>query len=132
MGLLSPWKDPLYIKRVWCLFEAWEVCRYERRITLDFVLPEREANDFIKRGLVLVDGTPAHLGQVVRVSQTVEMLPVAQHEQAQKVSIMLHKPKGFVSQDSDAKTAAAQQRLAIRCKERRIHIRASRSKRRVI
>ncbi len=92
----------------------------------------REANDFIKRGLVLVDGTPAHLGQVVRVSQTVEMLPVAQHEQAQKVSIMLHKPKGFVSQDSDAKTAAAQQRLAIRCKERRIHIRASRSKRRVI
>jgi len=78
----------------------------------------REANDFIKRGLVLVDGAPAHLGQIVRTTQTVKMLPAARHEQAQKVSIMLHKPRGFVSQDSDAKTAAAQQRLAIRCKGR--------------
>ena len=75
------------------------------------ICSRREANDFIKRGLVLVDGLPATLGQMVQAKQAVQILPAAQQEQARKVSIMLHKPEGFVSQDSDCRH---QQRLAIR------------------
>jgi len=73
----------------------------------------REANDYIKRGLVLVDGQPAFLGQVVGSHQSVALVPAAAAEQGRKISIMLHKPSGWVSQDSDA-TGAARQKLAIK------------------
>jgi hypothetical protein len=73
----------------------------------------REANDYIKRGLVLVDGQPAFLGQIVGLHQSVALVPAAAAEQGRKVSIMLHKPSGWVSQDSDA-TGAARQKLAIK------------------
>jgi len=50
VGLLSPWKKPLYVERVWCLFEAWEATRLpDSKITMDFVLPESEAKDYMEK-----------------------------------------------------------------------------------
>ena len=73
----------------------------------------REANDYIKRGMVLVDGQPATLGQIVGPYQSVELLPAANLEQARKVTIILNKPIGWVSQNSDAQ-GVQRQRLAIK------------------
>lgn len=77
------------------------------------ICSRREANEYIKRGLVLVDGQPAFLGQVVGALQEVALVPAAAAEQGRKVSIMLHKPAGWVSQNSDAE-GADRQRLAIK------------------
>jgi len=73
----------------------------------------REANDYIKRGLVMVDGQVASLGQVVGAQQSVILVPAAAAEQGKKLSIMLHKPAGWVSQNSDA-SGAERQRLAVK------------------
>lgn len=48
VGLLSPWDEPLYTSRVWCLFEAWEATRVEGKVQMDFVFPERENEAFLK------------------------------------------------------------------------------------
>ena len=61
-----------------------------------------------------MDGQPAILGQVVGIQQAIELLPAAQSEQLHKKTIMLHKPYGWISQDSSATSAAARQKLAIR------------------
>lgn len=41
VGLLAPWRDPQYVKRVWCLFEAWKASQ-TKGIELDFLLPQHE------------------------------------------------------------------------------------------
>jgi len=49
VGLLSPWDNPDYLKRIWCLFEAWESTRIEGKIELDFVLPEEDEKGFVEQ-----------------------------------------------------------------------------------
>ena len=46
------------------------------------VCSRREANDYVKRGLVRVDGQIATLGQMVRATAEVELLPAAREEAA--------------------------------------------------
>lgn len=57
----------------------------------------READDWIAAGWVKVDGEVAVLGQRVRPGQHVEIDPAAHREQSRRVTILLHKPIGFVS-----------------------------------
>ena len=68
----------------------------------------READEWISRGWVLVNGEPAVMGMPVAPDAQVEVLPQARHQQAGQVTILLHKPMGYVSgQPEDGHEAAA-------------------------
>ncbi|MBL8352521.1 MAG: rRNA pseudouridine synthase [Burkholderiaceae bacterium] len=57
----------------------------------------READEWIAAGWVAVDGRPAVLGQRVQPEVAIAIDPLAQRQQAQRVTVLLHKPIGFVS-----------------------------------
>lgn len=58
----------------------------------------READEYIPRGWVLVDGVPVTvLGTKVRPDQTVTLAPEAHAAQTRLVTFLLHKPLGYVS-----------------------------------
>ncbi|MDD5330295.1 MAG: pseudouridine synthase [Sulfuricella sp.] len=58
----------------------------------------READALIERGLVLVDGERVtQLGTRIDPSQTIVLDKRAEKQQAQRVTILLHKPVGYVS-----------------------------------
>ena len=66
-------------------------------ITARGVASRREADAWIEAGWVRVDGRVATLGQRAAADAHIEIDPRARHEQAQRVTILLHKPIGFVS-----------------------------------
>ncbi len=72
------------------------------------ICSRREADDFIARGLVLVDGAHvAQLGEKVLRSQELTLAPVAHGDLAAQVTVLLHKPLGYVSgQAEDGYTPA--------------------------
>ena len=57
----------------------------------------READEWIAAGWVLVNGQPAILGQRVDPNVAIEVDPLARQQQAQRVTVLLHKPMGYVS-----------------------------------
>jgi 23S rRNA pseudouridine2604 synthase len=58
----------------------------------------READEYIAKGLVLVDGQPVReLGMKVFESQKIELVGRAQKSQDEKATIILNKPVGYVS-----------------------------------
>jgi len=57
----------------------------------------READDWIARGWVRVDGQPATLGVRVRADQRIEVTRDAVQASAELVTVLVHKPVGFVS-----------------------------------
>ncbi|WP_087630452.1 pseudouridine synthase [Caballeronia telluris] len=58
----------------------------------------READEWIEKGWVLVDGVVIDtLGTRIRPDQNVEILPAAHAIQSQLVTILVHKPVGYVS-----------------------------------
>ncbi|SAK62763.1 pseudouridylate synthase [Caballeronia catudaia] len=58
----------------------------------------READEWIEKGWVLVDGVIIDtLGSRIRPTQNIEILPAAHSAQSQLVTILLHKPVGYVS-----------------------------------
>jgi len=61
------------------------------------IASRREADDWIDAGWVKVDGEPAVLGARVFPHQTIEIDPLAKTQQAHRVTILLHKPIGYVS-----------------------------------
>ncbi len=62
----------------------------------------READHYIERGWVFVDGERiSQLGYKIDPSQTVTLDARAQRTQAQRVTILLHKPIGYVSAQAE-------------------------------
>jgi 23S rRNA pseudouridine2604 synthase len=58
----------------------------------------READSFIEQGLVLVDGQPVTtLGTKVLESQSIRLTEAAKKQQAEKITVLLNKPIGYVS-----------------------------------
>ena len=57
----------------------------------------READEWIEAGWVRVGGVPAVLGQRVAPDVVIDIDPAARTQQAQRVTILLHKPVGYVS-----------------------------------
>jgi 23S rRNA pseudouridine2604 synthase len=57
----------------------------------------READEWIEAGWVKVDGQVAVLGQRVLPHQRIDIDPAAHRQQARRVTILLHKPIGYVS-----------------------------------
>lgn len=62
------------------------------------ICSRREADDYISRGLVFVDGEPVSvLGTKVLAHQRIELAAEAQQQQHELVSILINKPIGYVS-----------------------------------
>ncbi|HSW08672.1 pseudouridine synthase [Aquabacterium sp.] len=57
----------------------------------------READEWIEAGWVRVNGVPAVLGQRVLPDVRIDIDPLAHKQQAQRVTVLLHKPMGYVS-----------------------------------
>ena len=57
----------------------------------------READDWIARGWVRVNGAPAVMGQPVAVDARIEIDRQAEQQQRQQVTILINKPVGYVS-----------------------------------
>ncbi len=75
-----------------------ENIRLSKLMTLRGICSRREADVFIKQGQVLVDGEPITvLGTKVSPDVKISLQDSAQQKQDRKVTILLHKPVGFVS-----------------------------------
>ncbi len=62
------------------------------------ICSRREADSYIARGLVIVDGQRiTELGTRVKPECTIELASQARSDQQQRVTILLHKPVGYVS-----------------------------------
>ena len=57
----------------------------------------READEWIEAGWVQVNGQPAVLGQRVPIDVAITIDPLARQQQAQRVTVLLNKPMGYVS-----------------------------------
>lgn len=71
--------------------------RLSKRMTALGMASRREADEWIGAGWVKVDGKMAALGQRVGPDVKIEIDPLAFRQQAQQVTILLHKPIGYVS-----------------------------------
>ncbi len=66
------------------------------------ICSRREADQYIEQGLVLLDGQPVtELGTRALPSQTVALAPGAQLQQQARLTVILNKPIGYVSQADD-------------------------------
>jgi 23S rRNA pseudouridine2604 synthase len=65
------------------------------------IASRREADAWIEAGWVRVNGRVAVLGQRVRGDETITVDPAARQEQARRVTILLHKPLGYVSAQAE-------------------------------
>ena len=72
--------------------------RLSKRMSELGLASRREADEWIEQGYVRVDGVVVdQLGARVRPEQQIAIDPQAKLEQAQRVTILLHKPLGYVS-----------------------------------
>ncbi|OZB71115.1 MULTISPECIES: pseudouridine synthase [unclassified Thiomonas] len=78
--------------------------RLSKRMSELGLASRREADDWIERGWVLLDGAPAVLGTKVAGNLPASRIVIrkaAQHRQAAQVTILLHKPVGYVSAQAE-------------------------------
>ena len=71
--------------------------RVSKLITERGLASRREADDWIEAGWVRVDGKPVALGQRVAPDAAIQIDERARIEQARSVTVLLHKPVGYVS-----------------------------------
>ncbi|HRD98855.1 MAG TPA: pseudouridine synthase [Rubrivivax sp.] len=71
--------------------------RVSKLMTERGLASRREADEWIEAGLVRVDGALAMLGQRAASTARIEVDPRARAEQARRVTVLLHKPIGYVS-----------------------------------
>ncbi len=71
--------------------------RLNKRMAELGLCSRREADEWIARGWVRVDGVPASVGQQVGPQARIEVDRAAQGRQRDQVTILLHKPVGYVS-----------------------------------
>jgi len=72
--------------------------RLSKRISELGLASRREADEWIARGWVSVDGVVvSELGTRVHPGQRITIDPAARQQQAQRVTVLLHKPVGYVS-----------------------------------
>lgn len=72
--------------------------RLSKRMSELGLASRREADEWIEQGFVRVDGVVVdQLGARVTAGQTITIDPQARLEQARRVTVLLHKPLGYVS-----------------------------------
>jgi 23S rRNA pseudouridine2604 synthase len=71
--------------------------RLNKRMAELGICSRREADDWIARGWVRVNGQPAVMGQPVTPEARIEVAREAEQQQRQQVTILINKPVGYVS-----------------------------------
>ncbi|MHB1199011.1 MAG: pseudouridine synthase [Polaromonas sp.] len=71
--------------------------RLNKRMAELGLCSRREADDWIARGWVRVNGAPAVMGQPVASNARIEVARQAEQQQRQQVTILINKPVGYVS-----------------------------------
>ncbi len=71
--------------------------RLNKRMAELGLCSRREADDWIARGWVRVNGAPAVMGQPVAADARIEIDRQAEQQQRQQVTILINKPVGYVS-----------------------------------
>jgi len=75
-----------------------EKIRVSKLMSEQGLCSRREADSYIERGWVLVDGQPVtELGARIYRTQSITLAPAAQSRQQASVTILLNKPVGYVS-----------------------------------
>ena len=77
--------------------DAPTTIRLNKRMADLGLCSRREADDWISRGWVRVNGLPAVIGQPVAANARIEVAREAEQQQRQQVTILINKPVGFVS-----------------------------------
>lgn len=97
MSVSIPTHNPLHIPLLKHTMTD-DTVRLSKRMTELGLCSRREADEFIEMGLVKVDGVVVNvLGSRVRPDQKIELTRQAMALQAERVTILLHKPVGYVS-----------------------------------
>ncbi len=76
---------------------AHEPTRLNKRMAELGLCSRREADDWIDKGWVRVNGEPAITGQKVTAQDRITVEQAAHGQQARQVTVLMHKPMGFVS-----------------------------------
>lgn len=74
-----------------------DTVRLNKRMADLGLCSRREADDWIAQGFVRVNGEPAEMGRQVGADDRIDVDPAARQQQLQRVTILLHKPVGYVS-----------------------------------
>ena len=77
--------------------DAPATIRLNKRMADLGLCSRREADDWIARGWVRVNGAPAVMGQPVAINARIEVAREAEQQQRQQVTILINKPVGYVS-----------------------------------
>ena len=93
-GLKAKAQNP---QRLHCQPMTDEPIRLNKRMAELGLCSRREADAWIAQGWVKVNGQPATLGKPVTARDRIEVDPRAHGQQAQQVTVLLHKPVGYVS-----------------------------------
>lgn len=81
--------------------------RLSKRMAQLGLCSRREADDYIEKGWVKVNGKPAVLGQKVTEKDRIDLTTQAHQQQSQRVTILLNKPVGYVSGQPEKNYRAA-------------------------
>ncbi|QNT25554.1 pseudouridine synthase [Ralstonia solanacearum] len=94
----APRREEEHTPRPAAQAESSGLVRLSKRMSELGLCSRREADEWIPRGWVLVNGEPVtELGSRVRPDAEIEILPAARSEQGERVTVLLHKPMGYVS-----------------------------------
>ncbi|UCF22855.1 MAG: pseudouridine synthase, partial [Ralstonia sp.] len=94
----APRRDEEHTPRTAPQAESSGLVRLSKRMSELGLCSRREADEWIPRGWVLVDGEPVtELGSRVRPDAIIEIHQSARSEQGERVTVLLHKPVGYVS-----------------------------------
>jgi len=75
-----------------------EKVRLSKLMSMQGLCSRREADSYIEKGWVLVDGKPvSELGTKVAINQKITLNKSAQNQQETRMTILLNKPIGYVS-----------------------------------
>lgn len=77
--------------------ESGALVRLNKRMAELGLASRREADEWIAKGWVLVNGQPAPMGAKVAAGDRITVSRAAGQQQASRVTILLHKPVGYVS-----------------------------------
>ena len=85
------------VRRVVAAPGSAEGTRLNKRMAELRMCSRREGDAWIEQGWVTVNGVVAEMGQLVQPGDRIEVSEQAKGQQEQQVTILLHKPMGFVS-----------------------------------
>jgi len=71
--------------------------RINKRLAELGLCSRREADEWVARGWVRINGELAQTGQTLTLADRIEVAAQAQRQQEQRVTMVLHKPVGYVS-----------------------------------